>query len=124
HGRVGGRTRPHAFLHRRHRAAVRGLLSRRPRLTGLQHLETPRKHEGGTSGDPIACQPTRTYPRDCRLTIVTIAQRSAWTPGSSCDGSTFFPMRPCPQTRSSTPASWSSFNVAMFGLSTPLCRAL
>ena len=36
----------------------------------------------------------------------------------------FLPISPWPHTRSSTPASCSSFSAAMFGLSTPLCRAL
>src|ERR1700682_354783 len=101
--------------------ATQGTVTLRPGLPTDAEACYP---ELNGADEPTVRQPTRTYPRDCRLTIVTIAQRSAWTPGSRCDGSTFFPMRPCPHTRSSTPASCSSFKAAMFGLSTPLCRAL
>src|SRR5205085_9900805 len=68
--------------------------------------------------------PILTYPRSCRLTIVVIAQRSTWTSGRTSLGSTFLPSSPCPQTRSSTPACLSSCSIAMFGLLTPLWRAL
>ena len=79
---------------------------------GRSELQTPRR----VSGED---QPTRTYPFICRFIIDVIAHRSIWMSGLTSFASILRPPSACPHARNSTPACFSAWMSAMFGLSFP-----